>query len=73
MPQLHLYVSEPIAEAIRRRAESRGISVSGLLAEIVEREAAPEWPAGYFERVTGAWLGDLERPPQGDFEVRQRL
>jgi len=31
------------------------------------------WPANYFENVVGAWSGDLIRPLQGDFEIREEL
>jgi hypothetical protein len=32
-----------------------------------------EWPPGFFEATAGQWVGDLERPPQGEFEKRERL
>jgi hypothetical protein len=31
------------------------------------------WPAGYFERIPGAWIGDLERPLQLPLETREAL
>lgn len=31
------------------------------------------WPIGFLERTHGAWVGPLERGPQGDFEVREQL
>jgi hypothetical protein len=31
------------------------------------------WPPGFFEATAGKWVGDLERPPQGDFEKREEL
>ena len=31
------------------------------------------WPAGFFENTAGQWVGELERPPQGDFEKRGDL
>lgn len=31
------------------------------------------WPDNFFESVVGAWSGDLVRPPQGAFEVREDL
>ena len=74
MPQLHLYVPEPLACSIRARAEARGLSVSRYLAEIVCREMGEGWPEGYFEDVVGRWEGDeLERPPQGELEEREPL
>ncbi|TCJ20704.1 ribbon-helix-helix protein, CopG family [Rubrobacter taiwanensis] len=74
MPQLHLYVPEETAEALRRRARERGSSLSAYLAEIVGREVGGErWPEGFFEEVLGRWEGELERPPQGAYEDRARL
>lgn len=74
MPQLHMYVPRGTAEVLRRRAEERGMSVSGYLAEIVGREVGDGgWPEGFFEEVLGGWDGDLARPSQGGYEVRESL
>lgn len=74
MPQLHLYVPQPIAETIQRRAKAAGKSVSSYLAQLVEREIQEGWPAGFFEEVVGGWRGDpLQRPPQGEYETREKL
>ena len=62
MPQLHLYVSDDVAEALRER----GTSVSKLLAEIVTRDARRAWPEGWLDRVGGAWTEPwptLDDPP----------
>jgi len=53
MPQLHLYVPKEIAREIARRAQSRGLSVSRFLADLVRREVAGGWPEGYFDEVAG--------------------
>jgi hypothetical protein len=35
---------------------------------------AKGWPIGFVEATYGAWQGEpLQRGPQGDFEVRDRL
>jgi hypothetical protein len=74
MPQLHCYVPEDVAEIIRRRARERRLSVSQYLAKLAEQDAAVGWPPGYFESVIGGWKGDpLVRPPQGEYEERERL
>ncbi len=74
MPQLHLYVPDPVATEIRRRAEARGISASRFLAEIVAREIESGWPSGFFEETIGGWLGEpLERPQQPTLEERDEL
>ena len=31
------------------------------------------WPAGFIESTAGKWVGELERPPQGEFEKREEL
>ena len=74
MPQLHLYVPEEVATAVRRKADQEGLSVSRYLAQLVRREIGQGWPEGYFEEVVGGWHGEpLERPPQGTPESRDLL
>lgn len=60
----------PVKEAARRyrlivliEPESIGDKDEGL----------DEWPAGFFERTAGRWVGELVRPPQGEFERREPL
>lgn len=45
-PKLHVYVSDEVAAVLRARAHQRGVSVSKLLAEIVNRDVNQGWPAG---------------------------
>ena len=72
--QMHCYVPDSIAEAIRRRARARGIPVSRYLAELVRREVSGGWPEGYFEAVVGKWQGEsLVRTEQGELEMRATL
>ena len=74
MPQLHLYVSDEIAETVKARAKAAGQSLSSYLADLVVNQVAGDWPEGFFERVVGGWKGDpLERPKQGRLERRDRL
>ena len=73
MPQLHMYVSDEVAQSLRRRAAARSQSLSKYLAELARREVGSGWPEGYFERVVGGWHGDLARPPQPPLEVRESL
>jgi hypothetical protein len=30
----------------------------------------PSWPPGFFEETAGAWQGEFERAPQGEYEKR---
>jgi hypothetical protein len=75
MPQLHLYVPEPIAEKIKQRAQAAGVSTSRYLAQLVQHDlGSDDWPEGFFEEVIGGWQGEpLQRPPQGAFETREAL
>jgi hypothetical protein len=29
------------------------------------------WPPGFFEETAGKWIGELERPPQDEYEKRE--
>jgi hypothetical protein len=45
---------------------------------VVAQPALPEetdsdWPPGFFEETAGAWQGELERAPQGEYEKREEL
>ena len=74
VPQLHMYVSDEVAERLRREAEARDKSLSKYLAEIVEREFSGGWPDGYFEDVVGGWIGEpLERPEQAPLQERDSI
>jgi hypothetical protein len=72
VPQLHTYVSKPLATRIAARARARGVPVSRYLAELIRRDVDLGWPEGFFERVAGGWKGGrLSRPPQGRLEERE--
>lgn len=74
MPQLHLYVSEDVADKLKRRAEQTGLSVSRYLAELAMRDAeGGEWPDGYFETVFGGSPEPLTRPPADEWREREEL
>ncbi len=69
--QLHFYVPDHIAAAIRGAAEARGMSISAYVAWLVSREVQSGWPERYFESVVGHWEGEpLERPSAGELEAR---
>jgi len=74
MPQLHFYVSEAMAAALRARARAQGLPVSRYLAAVLGRDLEEGWPAGFFSEVAGGWQGEpLVRPPQGEAEEREPL
>lgn len=62
MPQLHLYVSDEVAERLRERAAKENMSLSRYLARLVEREASAGWPPGYFTELFGSWEDAPEIP-----------
>jgi hypothetical protein len=62
MPQLHLYVSDDVAETLRARADDAGLSVSRYLAKVVTESVHPGWPEGYFEAIAGS-CPDFAVPP----------
>jgi hypothetical protein len=74
VPQLYCYVPKTVADRVRRRAQTEGVSVSRYLAKLVTREMGLGWPEDFFEEVVGGWQGEpLQRPPQGQFEARDSL
>lgn len=65
MPQLHFYVAEPVAKALRQKAKNQHMPVSRYLAEVAVREVKSEWPPDYFTKVLGSWKGQrIKRPTQ---------
>ena len=74
MPQLHLYVSDDVADRLREKSKASNMSLSKYLAKIVQRETQAGWPEGYFEQVVGGWVGEpLARPEQPSLEEREPL
>lgn len=73
MAQLHCYLPDEEAEALRRRAERAGMSVSRYLAELARRDGFAQWPQGYFERVFGGSIEPIQRGSQGESERRAEL
>jgi hypothetical protein len=74
MAQLHLYLADDLAEEVRNRAKSRGMTVSAYLAEIVRSQMTDQWPEDFFSKVVGGWVGEpLERPEQPALERREDI
>lgn len=74
MPQLHFYVPEPTAAALRERARSLGQPLSKYLAGPVRRELGGSWPEGFFTQLPGGWAGGpLVRAEPGEYERREPL
>jgi hypothetical protein len=74
MPQIQLDLPDDVVEEVRRQAETRGVSVNRIVAEMVRSGRASAWPAGFFDEVVGGWKGEpLVRPAQHLPEVRDEL
>ncbi len=74
MAQLHLYLSKEVEEEVKRRAKSKGLSVSSYLADLVQGQISDKWPNNFFTEVVGGWVGEpLTRPGQLEFEARDEL
>lgn len=74
MPQIQLDLPDDVVEEVRRQAETRGVSVNRVVADMVRSGRASAWPAGFFDEVVGGWKGEpLVRPEQHLSEVRDEL
>ncbi len=70
-PQLHFYVSDSIAAALRAKAKAKKLPLSRYLARLVQKEVKSGWPEGYFDEVLGHWPGELHREEQPPYDVRE--
>ena len=66
MPQLHLYVSDAVADPLRARAQTEELPLSRYLAKVVTASVTAGWPPGYFETVFGS-SPDFEVPDWPDY------
>jgi hypothetical protein len=74
MPQLHLYLRKDVADEVKRRARTKGMSVSKYLADLVQGQVTDQWPERFFTKVVGGWKGEpLKRPEQIEPELRDEL
>lgn len=73
MAQISLYLEDDTAEKLRSVAESRGVSVSSLVADLIRNKIAHEWPESVV-RLAGAWkdFPTLEEIRQGQPEDSPR-
>jgi len=63
LPTLQFYVPDDVADALRARAEERGVSLSSFLGEIVVRHLRRDWPEAWVDTAAAAWTtsGDRRR------------
>jgi hypothetical protein len=62
MPQLNLYVSDELAERLKREARKANLPLSRYVASLLSAGAADGWPADYFQAVCGFLKEDLPEP-----------
>ncbi len=71
---MHLRLSDELAEEVRKRANSRSMSVSAYLAELVRSQVMDPWPEDFFSKVVGGWAGEpLARSEQPRLERREEF
>ena len=63
MPTLQFYVPDDVADALRARAEERGVPLSSFLGEIVVRHLRRDWPEAWVDTAASAWDEEW-RPPE---------
>ena len=54
MAQISLYLEDDTAQKLRSVAESHGVSVSSLVADLIRNKIAREWPECVI-LLAGAW------------------
>ena len=69
MKRVSCHLSDEVADRLREKARSSQQSISSYLRNLVEKDIPDHWPEGFFE-LAGQWEGMLERPDQGEFEIR---
>lgn len=73
MPQLHCYVPDSLAKQLQEKANQEHLSLSKYLAMLIKKDVDNQWPEGYFD-LYGSWEGEaIQRPDQGEVEVRDVL
>lgn len=70
MKRVSCHLSDDVAMRVREKARESQQSVSSYLRSLIERDIPDQWPEGFFE-LAGKWEGTLERPAQGEFEIRE--
>ena len=69
MAQITLYVSDDVAERIRREAKRAGKSLSAYMADLVAGGRQPSrWPAGFARLYGSCDLPEIEDTPPDELE-----
>ncbi len=60
-----------LPELFRNRAVKVILEPEETPQRTADQRDANGWPTGFFERTEGKWQGELERAPQGEYEIRE--
>ena len=62
MAIVNVDIPDALAVDLRKKAESKGMSLSAYLVSVLPRPRQSEWPPNFFTEVVGGWAGEpLER------------
>ena len=56
----YIRIAEDVAIRLGREAEKQNTSISQIVANLIMREFADEWPDGYWESITAGELRFLK-------------
>ncbi len=73
MTQLQCDIPEETATRLQRKAKQMNLSVSRYLAQLIEKDLKAGWPEGYFDLFGSCKDAPLERPDQGENQIRETL
>ena len=63
-----------VVQPLPERLDGNGHAPNGATGESKDEATAKGWPPGFFEQTFGCCADDpLERPEQGEYEVREEL
>lgn len=67
-----LTLSVPVGMSEANREVKVSVEPADVTVKRTEKMTPEDW-ARFVDQTAGAWKGDLERPEQGEFEVRDQL
>ncbi|MBE9064033.1 hypothetical protein [cf. Phormidesmis sp. LEGE 11477] len=73
MTQLQCDIPDEIATRLQQKAKRMNLSVSRYLAQLIEKDLETGWPEGYFDLFGSCQAAPLERPEQGENQIRDTL
>ena len=65
MAQLNLYVSDDLAERLKREERKARLPLSRYVLSLLSTTLESDWPGGYFKTARGFLRGDPPEPENG--------